>query len=99
MLTAGTLAGNVYLPEGKWYDFWTDICYEGGKNYWIETEEIPVFVKDNSILPLAAESDVPAADTVFHLKLQIYGENPEPFMLIEDDGETFCLSERRRKMP
>ena len=94
---SGEAGRNVYLPEGKWYDFWTDTCYVGGKNYWIETEEIPVFVKDNSILPLAAESDVPAADTVFHLKLQKYGENPEPFMLIEDDGETFAYLKGEEK--
>jgi len=41
---------NVYLPEGKWLDFWDKTEHVGGK--WIEVETpldtIPVFIKSDS---------------------------------------------------
>ncbi|WDV47373.1 glycoside hydrolase family 31 protein [Clostridiaceae bacterium M8S5] len=42
----------VYLPEGKWYDYFTDEEYIGG-NYIIkdaEIDQIPVFVKEGAII-------------------------------------------------
>lgn len=80
----------VCLPQGGWYDFWTGERYEGGKSYWMETENIPVFVRENSLLPLAEETDMPGKDTAFSLEVRLYGENPTPFCLVEDDGESFA---------
>lgn len=44
----------VYLPDGEWYDFWTDELYIGGQviNYPVSKGQIPVFVRDGTILPL-----------------------------------------------
>ena len=43
----------VYLPEGVWYDFFTGKRYEGG-TYRIPAavDEIPVFVREGTILPV-----------------------------------------------
>lgn len=89
---------NVYLPEGKWYDFWSGDCYRGGKEYWIETEQIPVFVRDGSLIPLAKETKAPGKDTVFHLELSVYGREPKPFFLIEDDGISFAYRSGEQKV-
>ena len=45
----------VYLPAGRWTDFFGEAVYEGGQSYQIEADydKIPVFVKENCILPLA----------------------------------------------
>lgn len=96
---------NVYLPEGLWYDFWTDRRYEGGREYRVETQNIPVFVRDNSLIPLARETAAPGADSVFHLEVSAYGRQPRPFLLAEDDGESLeyrsrghnCQYIRKRK--
>jgi len=44
----------VYLPEGDWYSIWDDQVYPGGSVYNLPTtlEQIPVFVRANSFLPL-----------------------------------------------
>lgn len=46
----GCASVNVYLPEGKWLDFWDKTEHVGGK--WIEVETpldtIPVFIKSDS---------------------------------------------------
>lgn len=54
ILRPGEKNRKVYLPEGLWYDFFTNKKYEGNNYYIIDAQldEIPVFVKGNSIIPL-----------------------------------------------
>lgn len=82
------LGRDVYLPEGEWFDFWTDKRYEGGRKYYIETERIPVFVRGNEILAMAEEKESPHKNSRFSLNIKAYGKNPQPLYLIEDDGES-----------
>lgn len=45
---------DIYLPEGVWYDFWTDREYIGGQwiNYKAPLDVMPIFVKKGSIIPM-----------------------------------------------
>ena len=47
----------VYLPEGSWYDYWTDRRFEGAR--WIEYEAelatIPLFVRAGAIITMGPE--------------------------------------------
>jgi alpha-glucosidase (family GH31 glycosyl hydrolase) len=45
---------NVWFPEGIWYDFFTEAKYSGDvkMNVYRKTGEMPVFVKEGSIIPL-----------------------------------------------
>lgn len=49
----------VYLPEGKWHDFWTGEIHEGQKelNYTAPLFRYPVFVKAGAIIPLYVTDD------------------------------------------
>jgi alpha-glucosidase len=44
----------IYLPEGIWYDWYTDQVYEGGREHFFELHPhwIPVFVKEGALIPL-----------------------------------------------
>ena len=86
----GSNKRTVYLPKGDWYCFWTHQKFQGGQKHEIEMdlEKCPVFVKDNSILPIAEPVEYVSKDTVFKLTVYVFGKNPEPITLIEDDGET-----------
>ena len=55
---------SVYLPKGDWYDFWTGQKYAGGRNIEVEKplEQIPVFVKGGTLLPLAEPVEYVDAD-------------------------------------
>lgn len=51
--------GEVYLPEGKWYDIFDDTLYEGGR--WISMKNvpytrIPCFVKAGCVIPYGNDS-------------------------------------------
>lgn len=50
----GVAKQTIWLPDGVWFDFFTDEKYEGGKEYTIECpfERYPVFVKEGGIIPL-----------------------------------------------
>jgi alpha-glucosidase len=43
----------MYVPRGKWYNYWNDEVVEGGKEQWVEADIdiIPLFVKEGSIIP------------------------------------------------
>jgi len=45
---------DVYLPEGAWYDFWTDTRVEGSRwiAYAAELETLPLFVRAGACLPM-----------------------------------------------
>jgi len=81
----------VYLPEGGWRDFWSNTYYEGGKRYnMTATSEKPlVFVKDNTLLPLATPVLTVDDNTSFSVNLAGYGNNLKPCILFEDDGVSF----------
>ncbi|RHJ92108.1 TIM-barrel domain-containing protein [Parabacteroides bouchesdurhonensis] len=85
-------ARQVYFPAGTtWYNFYTNEVYEGGREYTIENKlsELPLYVKSGSILPLAEPVQYITPETVFHITCNVYGKNPAPFTLFEDDGETY----------
>lgn len=50
----------IYLPEGKWIDFWNQDQFNGRQkiNYKAPLNRIPLFVKAGSILPLELNSSL-----------------------------------------
>lgn len=50
---------DVWLPEGRWMDFFTREIYEGNQTYHIQVpmERIPVFIKEGGIVPLLLQEE------------------------------------------
>ena len=81
----------VVLPQGvHWYELKTSRWHQGGETVAVSGSpgEMPLFVKENSLLPLAEPVELVARETVFKITVKAFGENPAPFTLVEDDGET-----------
>ena len=90
----GLSVTDVYLPAtpGGWYDFWTGLPTDGDgiRTLPVSPENIPVFVRAGSILPLAEgelQSTVEArrADWEIH----IYAGADGSFTLYEDEGTNY----------
>lgn len=81
----------VYFPEGTWFDFNTNEKYEGGREYEITTrfDQLPLFVKEGTLLPLAEPVQHISPETVFNLHCKVYGTDTAECTLFEDDGETY----------
>ena len=86
----GASKRTVYFPKGKWYDFNTNQLYEGGKSYNIEMtlDQIPLFVKEGTILPLAKPVQYVTPNTVFEITCHMFGDNCKPTQLFEDNSYT-----------
>ncbi len=60
VIEEGKTMNRVYLPEGRWYGLFDNKLYDKSGYYDIEApiDVIPVFVKDNSIIPLNLDSSL-----------------------------------------
>lgn len=90
-LTGESDIRSVYLPQGTWYNYNTNEKYEGGKTYQVRTSlsQIPIFVKQGTILPLAVPEQSVTVNTVFSLSCKVYGNGAASTTLFEDDGVTY----------
>jgi len=83
----------VYFPAGThWIDYRSLERHAGGETASVTRTpgDTPIFVKENTLLPIAEPVTHVAPDTVFDITVQVYGDAPAPFVLFEDDGETFA---------
>lgn len=80
----------IYLPEGKWYDFWTGIRITGGKT--IEREVpidiIPLYIKAGSIIPMGPEMQY-ASEKKDPVELRVYTGKDAEFILYDDEGDNY----------
>ena len=81
----------VWLPEGLWFDFFTDTVYQGGRNQnmYRSIDQIPVLAKAGAILPMTDE--IRAIDTEKNpeeLPVRVYPGADNSFTLYEDDNIT-----------
>ena len=53
ILEPNALGRRMYLPEGNWYNYWTNELVKGKKELWVATDfdQIPLFVKEGAIIP------------------------------------------------
>ena len=83
----------VYLPDGSWYDYWTDNLYQGGKHILIraDLDTLPIFIKAGSIIVNGAvKQSTKTADEELYIDLYPSSDGKYDFILYEDDGETFA---------
>ncbi|HWD91764.1 MAG TPA: TIM-barrel domain-containing protein [Verrucomicrobiae bacterium] len=81
---------SVYLPSGDWYQFDTNTKINGGKTITATAalDQIPLYVRAGTILPLGQmiqhTDQLPGGP----LELQVYPGQDATFKLVEDDGQT-----------
>jgi len=82
---------SIYLPEGKWFDYWDGMIYKGNStinNFNAPLDKLPLFVRSGSIIPMYQQMYYDGERPADTLTLDIYpGENAE-IVMYEDDGST-----------
>ncbi len=81
-----------YLPKGTdWYYFWTGQRYKGGQNVTLSTtlQDVPMFVRAGSILPLGPEMQYVGEKAWDNLELRVYPGANGTFTLYEDEGDNY----------
>ena len=82
---------SIYLPKGKWYDYWNGKEYSGNKwlnNYDAPLEKLPLFVKAGAVIPMYPQMNYDGEKRADTLTLEIYPSKKSSFNLYEDDGLT-----------
>jgi alpha-D-xyloside xylohydrolase len=90
---AGQKTRSVYLPKGEWFDFWTHKKYAGDQTIVAnnDPEQIPLFVKSGTLLPLAKPVESIGTDTRFDITVYGFGASPADSILYEDDGVSLAF--------
>jgi alpha-glucosidase len=82
----------VYLPAGKWYNFYTGEQLEGGKEMLVETpiDRLALYVKGGSIIPMMSQVQSLSEQPNDTLYLHVYwGDAANTFMYYEDAGDGY----------
>lgn len=80
----------VYLPEGRWYDWWSGEAFDGSTYILAEAplEQMPLYVRAGSIIPMRSVMQYVDERPLDLLRVRIWKGTGE-FTLYEDDGQTF----------
>ena len=79
----------VWLPEGRWTDFFTGRIYRGGQwvNMFRDLDSIPVLAGEGTIIPMYADGTTNDLSLDQMLEVHIWRGNGT-YALYEDDGES-----------
>ncbi len=91
VLSPGPKSREVYLPEGRWYDFWTEESLEGPRAIRrpVGLETIPLYVASGTVLPLGPVMQHTGEKPWNPLEVRIYPGTDGEVVLYEDDGISF----------
>jgi alpha-glucosidase/alpha-D-xyloside xylohydrolase len=80
----------LYLPEGDWYDFWTQERITGRRQWTrrVDLATLPLFVRAGAILPLEPPRQYTAQPIDQPTTIRIYSGRDGEFRWYEDDGAT-----------
>ena len=93
IVNSGVKEKSIYLPKGKWTNFWTNKQYTGGKyiTETIELKDIPVFVKEGSFIPMVNRFQTTDNYSTKELNIHYYPLSKvgqKKYTLYTDNGKT-----------
>jgi hypothetical protein len=92
-LLVTAFSDKVYLPVGRWIDYWTAAQYEGPREMpcvWPKNRAGGLFIKAGAILPYWPDMDYVGEQPVETMKLHVYPEGKSGYTLYEDDGDSLA---------
>ncbi len=64
----------MYIPKGKWHNFWTGEVVDGGMEKWVaaDIDKIPIFIKEGAIIPKYPVQQYVGEKVIEELILDVY---------------------------
>lgn len=87
--TDTTMRNGIYLPKGKWIDYWTGEEHYGSKmldEYNAPLDRLPLLVKGGAIIPMYPDSLYDGQVAPDPITYDIYPYKTSSFTMYEDDG-------------
>jgi len=87
----GAISRTLYLPHGKWYDFWTNKMIDGGREITrdVDLSTIPLYVRAGAVIPMGPVKQYTTERVDGALSLAVFPGADGRSFLYEDDGESF----------
>ena len=83
------IRNGIYLPEGKWIDYFSGDLYEGNcilNNFDTPIWKLPVFVRSGAIIPMTNPNNNVSEINTQHRIYEVYPEGNTQFIDYDDDG-------------
>jgi alpha-glucosidase (family GH31 glycosyl hydrolase) len=87
----GATSRTLYLPHGRWYDFWTNEVHDGGREITREVDlaTLPLYIRAGAVIPMGPLRQYTAEKVDGPLTLTVFPGADGTSILYEDDGESF----------
>ena len=98
ILEPNSLGRRMYVPRGKWYNYWTNEMISGGKEMWVDTkfDQIPIFVKAGAVIPKYPVQQYVGELDFDELTLDLYfNEGKEKSVVYEDAQDGYDYKKGR----
>jgi alpha-glucosidase (family GH31 glycosyl hydrolase) len=84
----GAVTRSVYLPEGNWYDWWTNKLENGSKTVTrnVDLSLMPIYVRAGAIIPFDPIRQYTAQASSEPITLKVFSGSDGQYTLYEDDG-------------
>jgi alpha-glucosidase/alpha-D-xyloside xylohydrolase len=81
----------LYLPRGRWFDFWTETPVEGGQKIVrkVDLETMPLYVRAGAVVPTGPVMQYTDEIADAPLIISVYPGADGAFEIYEDDGRSF----------
>jgi alpha-D-xyloside xylohydrolase len=85
----------LYLPNAKWYDFWSGATTQGGSMIQAAApiDRIPLYVRAGSILPMGPDVEWSTQKPADPIELRVYRGADGDFTLYEDENDNYDYEE------
>ena len=90
-LLVTAFSNKVYLPAGRWTDYWTGTEYQGPKEMpciYPKDRAGGLFIRAGAIIPYWPETNFVGEEPIDTIKLHVYPEARSEYTLYEDDGDS-----------
>jgi alpha-D-xyloside xylohydrolase len=87
----GAATRRLYLPNAKWYDFWTGAAIQGGRTLDAPSpiDRMPLYVRAGSLVPLGPDLQYAAEKSADPIDLRVYRGANGTFTLYEDENDSY----------
>ncbi|HEV2681636.1 MAG TPA: TIM-barrel domain-containing protein, partial [Rhodanobacter sp.] len=91
----GQTSKDIYLPAGRWTDWFSGKVYEGGQTIHLAIDskswgDIPLFIRDGAIIPSQPSMDYVGEHPLTQLDIDVFpADTRTQFDYYDDDGSTY----------
>ena len=85
----------LYLPEGKWLDWWNNTVYEGKRWILVDAplDRIPLFIREGGVIPMQEKQNYIGEKNIEQIKFRVFPSANSVYSFYEDDGKSLNYKE------